>query len=75
MFSGDPHIVMIEYCHYNIFPPIIYVSCEFDPKVFCSHYRKYEEKDGYNDLFLKIEGIVKCKRDPNTDRFTIILHK
>jgi hypothetical protein len=73
IFSGDPLIVKIPYWHYNFLPAIIYVTCKFDPKEFCSHCRKYEEKDEYSDIFLKIYRIVKFKHDPNTDRFTIIL--
>jgi hypothetical protein len=33
------------------------------------------EKDKYNDLFLKIDRIVECKHDPNTNNFTDILQK
>jgi hypothetical protein len=61
MFSGDPLVVKIP--------------CEFDLKEFCSHYRKYEEKDMYSDLVLKIYCVVKCKHNPNTDNFTVILYK
>jgi hypothetical protein len=77
MFSGDPLIVKISYGYCNFLPVIIYVTCEFDPKEFYSHYRKYEEKDGYNDLLLKIDRIVECKLDlnPNTNHFTVILQK
>jgi hypothetical protein len=39
MFSGDPFVVKIPHAHYNFLPAIIYVTCEFDPKEFCSHYR------------------------------------
>jgi hypothetical protein len=75
MFSGYPLIVKIPYGHYNFLPSIIYVTCEFDTKEFCSHYRIYVEKDGYDDLLLKIDHIVECKRDPNTDHFTVTLQK
>jgi hypothetical protein len=75
MFSGDPLVVKISYGHYNFLPTIIYVTWEFDPKEFCSHYRKYEEKGGYDDLLLKIDRIVECKLDPNTDHFIVILQK
>jgi hypothetical protein len=75
MFSGDPLIVKIPYGRYNFLPAIIYVSCKFDTKEFCSHYVKYEEKDWYSDLLLKIDGIVKCKHNPNSDHFTVILKK
>jgi hypothetical protein len=61
MFSGDPLIVKIPHSHYNFLPAIIYVTCEFQPEEFCSHYRKYAEKDGYNDLLFKINSIVECK--------------
>jgi hypothetical protein len=63
MFSGDALIVKIPYGNYNFLQTIIYVTCEFDSKEFCSHYRIYKEKDGYNDLILKIDRIVECKRD------------
>jgi hypothetical protein len=46
MFSGDPLIVKISYCHYNFLPTTIYVTCEFELKQFCSHYRIYVDKDG-----------------------------
>jgi hypothetical protein len=75
MFSGDPVVVKIPYGHYNFLPAIFYVTCQFDPKEFCSHYRKYEKKDGYNDLLLKIDRIVECKRNPSTNHFTVILQK
>jgi hypothetical protein len=58
MFSCDPLIVKISYYHYNFLQSIIYVTCKFSPKEFCSNYRKYAEKDGYNDLLLKIDSIV-----------------
>jgi hypothetical protein len=58
MFSGDPLVVKIPY--HNL-PSIIYVTCEFDTKEFCSHYRLYKEKGGYNDLLLKIDRIAECK--------------
>jgi hypothetical protein len=45
IFSGDPLIVRIPYGHYNFLPSIIYVTCKFDTKEFCSNYRKYEEND------------------------------
>jgi hypothetical protein len=60
MFSGDFFIVKIPYGHYNFLPSKIYITCEFDPKEFCSHYRMHKEKDGYNDLLLKIDGVVEC---------------
>jgi putative component of membrane protein insertase Oxa1/YidC/SpoIIIJ protein YidD len=75
MLSDDHLVVKIPYGHYNFLPSIIYVTCEFDPKEFCSHYRKYVEKDGYNDLFLKINRIRECKRDSNTYHFTVTLQK
>jgi hypothetical protein len=75
MFSGDPLIIKIPYGHYNFLPSIIYVTCEFDPKEFYSHYRIYKEKNGYNDLLLKIDRIVECKRDPSTNHFTVTLQK
>jgi hypothetical protein len=31
------------------------------------------EKDGNNDLLLKIDGIIKCKLDSDTNHFTVIL--
>jgi hypothetical protein len=40
MFSGDPLVVKIPYGLYNFLPSIIYVTCEFEPKEFCSHYKK-----------------------------------
>jgi hypothetical protein len=75
MFSGDPLVVKIPYNHYKFLPAIIYVTCKFNPKEFCSHYRKYAEKDGYSYLLLKIDCIVECKLDPNTDHFVVILQK
>jgi hypothetical protein len=75
MFSGDPLIIKIPYGPYNFLPSIIYVTCEFDLKEFCSYYRKYTEKDGCNDLLLKIDCIVEWKHHPNTNRFTIIFLK
>jgi putative component of membrane protein insertase Oxa1/YidC/SpoIIIJ protein YidD len=75
MFSGDPLVGKIPYCPYNFLPPINYITCQFYPKDFCSHYRKYEEKGGYNDLLLKIDTIVKCKLDPSTNHFTVVLQK
>jgi hypothetical protein len=75
MFSGDPLIVKIPYIQYNFLPIIIYVTCEFDPKEFCFQYRKYAEKDGYNDLLPKIDRIAECKRDLSTNNFTITLQK
>jgi hypothetical protein len=74
IFSGNPLIVKIPYGHYFL-SSIIYVICEFHPKEFYSHYRKYEEKDEYNDLLLKIDCIAECKRHPNTNHFTVILQK
>jgi hypothetical protein len=44
MFSDDPLIVKIPYGNYNFLPSIIYVTCEFNPKELCSHYRIYGEK-------------------------------
>jgi hypothetical protein len=61
MLSGDPLIVKIPYEHYLFLPTIIYFICEFYPKVFCSHYRKYEEKDGYSDIFFKLIVLLKVK--------------
>jgi hypothetical protein len=75
MLSDDRLVVKIPYGNYNFLPSIIYVTCEFDPKEFFSNYRKYAEKDGYNDLLLKIDRIAECKRDPNTNHFSIILQK
>jgi hypothetical protein len=75
MFSNDPHIVKIQYGHYNFLPAIIYATCQFDPKEFCSQYRKYEENNGYSNLLLKTDRIVEYKHDPNTDNFTFILQK
>jgi putative component of membrane protein insertase Oxa1/YidC/SpoIIIJ protein YidD len=60
MFSNEPFVVKIPYGHYNFLPTIIFVTCQFDPKEFCSHYRKYEEKDLYSYLLLKIDRIVEC---------------
>jgi hypothetical protein len=75
MFSGDPLVVKIPYKNYNFLPSIIYITCTIDPKEFCSNYRKYAEKDGYNDLFLKIDRIVECKLDPSINHFSIIFQK
>jgi hypothetical protein len=72
IFSNDL-IVKILYSHYNFLPAIIYVTCEFDPKEFCLHYRKYGEKDGYDNLLLKLYRVVKSKLDSNTNHFTVIL--
>jgi hypothetical protein len=72
MFSDDHLVVKIPCNNYNFLPSIIYVTCQFDPKEFCFHYRKYEEKDGYN-LLLNIDRIVECKHDPSTNHFTVIL--
>jgi putative component of membrane protein insertase Oxa1/YidC/SpoIIIJ protein YidD len=74
-FSGDPLIVKIPYGQDNFLPSIIYVTCVFDPKEFCSHYRMYKEKGGYDDLLLKIDRIVECTRDPITNHFTATLQK
>jgi hypothetical protein len=38
MISSDLIIVKIPYGNYNFLPSIIYVTCEFDPKEFCSRY-------------------------------------
>jgi hypothetical protein len=75
MFSGDLLIIKIQYGNYNFLPSIIYVTWEFDPKEFCSHYRKYAEKSGYDDLLLKIDRIAECKRDTSTNHFTVTLQK
>jgi hypothetical protein len=75
MFSDNPLIANIPYNHYNFLPSIIYIICEFDPKEFCSHYRKYAEKGENNDLLLKIDCLVKCKLDPSTNHFTVVLQK
>jgi hypothetical protein len=75
IFSSDPLIVKIPYVHYNFLPSVINITCEFDHKEFCSHYREYEKKDGYNDLLLKIDRIVECTRDPISNCFTAILQK
>jgi hypothetical protein len=75
MFSDDHLVVKIPYCHYNFLPSIIYVTCQYDPKEFCSHNRMYKEKGGYNDLLLKIDRIVECTRDPITNHFTVTLQK
>jgi hypothetical protein len=64
MFSGDPLVVKIPYGHYNFLPSIIYVTCVFDPKEFCSHYR-----------ILKIDRNVERTRDPITNHFTATLQK
>jgi hypothetical protein len=74
-FSNDPFILKIPYGHYNFLPAIIYVTCEFYPKEFCLYYRKYAEKDGCSDLLLKIDRIVECKHDANTNHFTVTLQK
>jgi putative component of membrane protein insertase Oxa1/YidC/SpoIIIJ protein YidD len=71
IFSNYPLIVKIPYDRHNFLPAIIYVTCEFEPKEFCSHYRKYVEKDGYSDLLLKIDRIAECKQDPRP--FTSLL--
>jgi hypothetical protein len=39
MILGDLLIVKIPYRHYNFLSTIIYVTCEFDIKEFCSHYK------------------------------------
>jgi hypothetical protein len=75
MFSGDYLVVKIPYGDYNSLPTIIYITCEFDSKEFCSHYRKHGEKDEYSDLLLKIDRIAECKLDPSTNHFTIVLQK
>jgi hypothetical protein len=75
MFSGDSLVVKISNGNYNFLPSIIYVTSEFDPKKFCSHYRKHEEKDRRNDLLLKVDRIVECKHDPYTNHFTVVLEK
>jgi hypothetical protein len=75
MFSDDLLIVKIQYGHCNFLPSIIYVTCQYDPKEFSSHYRKYVEKDGCDDLLLKIDRNVECKRDPITNHFTATLQK
>jgi hypothetical protein len=61
MFSDNPLIVKISYDRYNLLQTTIYVTCEFESKEFSSHYKKIEEKDGYNDQLLKIDRIVECK--------------
>jgi hypothetical protein len=61
MFSGDPLLEKIPYSHYNFLPTTIYVTYEFDPKEFYSHYRKYEEKDTHSNLLLKIDRIVQTR--------------
>jgi hypothetical protein len=73
MFSGDLFVVKIPYGHYNFLSSIIYFTCQFYPKEFCSHYRKYEEKDEYNDLLLKIDCTAEYKLDLNTNQFAVIL--
>jgi hypothetical protein len=75
MFSGNPLVVKIPYGHYNFLSSIIYVASEFELKEFCSHYRKYAEKGGYNDLLLKIDRIAECKHDSNTNYFAVTLQK
>jgi hypothetical protein len=75
MFSADHLIIKIQYGHYNFLPSKIYITCTFDPKEFCSNYRINKEKDGYNDLLLKLDGIAECKLDPTTNHFTITLQK
>jgi hypothetical protein len=74
-FSNDPLVVKIPYGNYNFLPSKIYVTCQYDLKEFCSHYRKYAEKDGYNDLLLKIDRIVEWKLDAITNHFTVLLQK
>jgi putative component of membrane protein insertase Oxa1/YidC/SpoIIIJ protein YidD len=73
MFSDDHLIIKIPHYYYNFLPSIIYVTCQYDPKEFCSHYRLYKEKSGYDDLLLKIDRIAECERDPNTNQFTVTL--
>jgi hypothetical protein len=75
MLSDDHLVVKIPYRHYNFFTYLIFVTCEFDPEVFCTHYRKYVEKGRYNDLLLKIDRICECKRDPSTNHFTVTVQK
>jgi hypothetical protein len=75
MFSGNPLVVKIPYGNYNFLPSIIYVTCQYDPKEFCSHYRFYKEKSGYNDLLLKIDRIVECTYDHISNPFTATLIK
>jgi hypothetical protein len=75
MFSDNHLVVKILYGYYNFLLFVIYVTCSFDPKEFCSHYRVYKEKNGYNDLLLKIDSIVECTRDPITNHFTATLQK
>jgi hypothetical protein len=75
MFSDDHLVVKIPYGHYNFLPSKIYVTCQYDPKEFCSHYRLYKEKGGYNDLLLKIYCVVECTRDPITNHFTATVQK
>jgi hypothetical protein len=71
MFSNDSFSVKIHYSHYKFLPFIIYVTCEFDPNEVYFHYRRYNEKGGYNDLLLKINHIVECKHNHTTDQFTV----
>jgi hypothetical protein len=75
MFSNDPLAVKIPYGYYDFLPSIIYVTCELDPNQFCLHYKRYNEKDGYNDLLVKIDCIVECKHDHNTNQFTVVYQK
>jgi putative component of membrane protein insertase Oxa1/YidC/SpoIIIJ protein YidD len=75
MLSDDRLVVKIPYGHYNFLPSIIYVTCQYDPKEFCSHYRFYKEKNGYDDLLLKIDRIVECTYDPIFNHFTATLQK
>jgi putative component of membrane protein insertase Oxa1/YidC/SpoIIIJ protein YidD len=72
MFSNNPLTVKIPYGNYYILPSIIYTTCEYNPLEFCSDYKIIEEKDKYNDLLLKVDRIVECEHDCNTNQFTVI---
>jgi hypothetical protein len=44
----------------------ITISCTVNSLSIRLHYKKYAEKNGYNDLLLKINRIFECKHNPNT---------
>jgi hypothetical protein len=75
IFSGSTLVVMIPNNRYIFLPSIIYVTCQYDLKEFCSHYKKYEEKDRYSVLLLKIDHNVENKLNFDTNNFTVILQK
>jgi hypothetical protein len=45
------------------------------PKYFVPIIKKFEEKDGYNDLLFEINRIVECKHDFSSNHFTVVFHK